>query len=78
MTHFLVTSDSSFPSLIPLLFPTVRGILQHQALQFSPLCVEPLHQLVGVYWVTQVALRIRGGHSGKGIEFVRPAERWRG
>lgn len=64
MTHIPLTSDSSCPCLIPFLFPTIRGILQHQALQFSPLCVEPLHQLVGVYWVTQVALRVRGGHFG--------------
>lgn len=64
MTHIPLTSDSSRPCLIPLLFPTIRGILQHQALQFSPLCVEPLHQLVGIYWVTQVAFRVRGGHSG--------------
>lgn len=43
MTHVLLTSDSSLPSLRPLLFPTVRWILQHQALQFRPLCVQPLH-----------------------------------
>lgn len=64
MTHILLTSDSSLPSSLPLLSPTVRWILQHQALQFRPLCVKPLHQLVGIYWVTQVALRVRGGHSG--------------
>lgn len=64
MTLSLLTSDPTLPSLLPLFFPTVRWILQHQALQFSPLCVEPLHQLVGVYWVTQVALGVRGGHSG--------------
>lgn len=40
---------------------TIGGILKHQALQFRPLSVEPLHQFVGVHWVGQVALRVRSG-----------------
>lgn len=52
MTHILLTTDSSLPSLPPLFLPTVRWVLQYQTLQFSPLCVKPLHQLVCVYWVT--------------------------
>lgn len=59
----------------PSLSFTIRGIVQHQTLQFGPLRVESLHQLVGVHRMAQVALWVRGGHSGQGIEFVGPAER---
>lgn len=57
------------------IFLTFSRVLQHQALQFRPLCVEPLHQFVGVDWVGEVALWVRGGHSGQSVQFVGPAKR---
>lgn len=60
---------------LPCLRLTVGGVLQHQALQLGPLGVEPLHQLVGVHWVAQVALWVRGGDPRQVIQLVGPAER---
>lgn len=52
---------------------TVRRVLEHQALQFRPLRVQSLHQFVGVYWVSEVALWVRGGRSGQIIQLSCPA-----
>lgn len=56
-------------------FLTIRRVLKHQALQFGPLCVESLHQLVGVHWVSEVALGVSGGRSGQSVQFRGPAKR---
>lgn len=58
-------------------FLTIWGALKHQGLQLWPLRVESLHQLVGVYRVSKVALWIGGGHSGQVFKFIGPAEKER-
>lgn len=66
--------DTTLQLHSPFLPLTIRGVLKHQALQFSPLCVESLHQFVGIHWMAQVALWVRGGHFGQIIKFVGPAK----
>lgn len=69
--------SSSTPSFLPPFPPfpplTFRGVLQHQGFQLGPLCVEPLHQFVGIHRVGQVSLWVWGGQSGQSVQFVGPA-----